>query len=316
MAEAMAAAAVGAAPEFGSLEAADGAVMRTARWRPAGPPRGTVVLLTGRAEFVEKYQETAETLLRRGLQVFSLDWRNQGLSSRPLANPQKHHLDDFAVLRDDLALFVDRVVLPRAAGPLLLMAHSMGGMAATLHLADRPDRFAAAVLSAPMFGIALGPWTARLAPPLAAGACAAGFATAYAPGQRDYDPARDGAFTPDNPITGDPARYAVFHDAYRARPELRVGGVTYGWLRAAFRAAAAVRTTLPLGRVRHPVLLLSAPGDRIVDAAAHPAVARRFGRCTVTLYPEARHEVLMERDAIRDRVWRDVDAFLAPTLAS
>ncbi|WP_029009839.1 alpha/beta fold hydrolase [Azospirillum halopraeferens] len=304
-----------AVPVFGSLETPDGAVLRTAAWRPSGRLRGTVVMLTGRAEFVEKYQETAEALLARGLQVFSLDWRNQGLSTRPSGNPQKHHLDDFDVLRDDLALFVERVVLPAAEGPMVLLAHSMGGMAATLYLAAEPELFAAAVLSAPMHDIRTAPWPRRAAAILAAVACATGFATAYAPGQRDYDPA-EGAFDPDNPITGDPARYAVFHDAFRRRPELRVGGVTFGWVRAALRAADAVRAELPLESVRTPVLLLSAPDDRIVDATVHPLVAQRFGCCTLVTYPDARHEVLMERDPIRDRVWADIDAFLAPILAA
>ena len=196
------------------------------------------------------------------------------------------------------------------------MAHSMGAMVATLHLAEDPRRFAAAVLSAPMHALRTAPLPRWLAAAVAAAACAVGLSTAYAPGQRDYDPDADGVFTPDNPITGDPARYAVFHDAYRARPELRVGGVTYGWVRAALRAGDEVLGALPLDAVGTPVLLLSAPDDRIVDASVHPLVAQRFGRCTLATYPAARHELLMERDAIRDRVWADIDAFLAPVLAA
>ena len=302
----------GTGPAFGWLDLPDGARLRTACWRTsgrtAGAPRGTFVLLTGRAEFIEKYRETAETLVARGFDVFAMDWRNQGLSTRPLANPQIHHVEDFADLAEDLERFVTDVVEPQARGPLLLMAHSMGGMVATLHMARHPDRFRAAILSAPMHAINLRGLPVWLVRVLAEAACALGFGARYAFGQGDYD-VRDAAFA-GNVITSDPDRYATFHDAFRDRPELRVGGVSFGWLRAAFRASDAVRTTEPLDRVRTPMLLLSAPGDLVVDSDAQGAVARRWPGCTLLSYPDAKHEVLMERDEIRDRVWADIDAFL------
>ena len=298
-------------PCYGSITAADGTVLRTAVWDgPAGPVRATVVLLPGRAEFIEKYRETAGELRTRGFRVVQMDWRNQGLSGRPLPNRQIHHLRDFTVLRDDLALFVERVARPAAAGgPLVVMAHSMGGLVAVLHMAAEPDLYAAAVLSAPMCAVHLGPLPRCLARGLVAGARALGLSERYGPGQGDYDP-RKGVFDPDNPITGDPRRYALFHDAFRDRAELRVGGVSFGWLDAAFRAERAVLHTLPLERVRTPVLFLNAPGDRVVMGPAVEAVARRFPHATVRRYPDARHEMLMETDAIRARVWTDIGAFL------
>lgn len=301
--------AIDAGPEFGWLDLPDGARLRTAHWPAPGAVRGSFVVLTGRAEFVEKYEETAQTLRARGFEVFAMDWRNQGLSTRPLANPQVHHVEDFAVLADDLERFVAGVVAPRVRGPLLLLAHSMGGMVATLHAARHPERFRAAILSAPMHDINLRGFPVRLARLLANAACALGFGARYAFGQGDYRESE--AVFEGNVITNDPRRYAVFHDAYRDRPELRVGGVSFAWLRAAFRAADAVRTTEPLDRVRYPALLLSAPGDMVVDPAAQRAVARRWPGCELIEYRQARHEVLMECDAIRDRVWADIDAFLA-----
>lgn len=299
-------------PAFDTLAAADGTPLRTARWSRPGAERGTVVLLNGRTEFIEKYQETAEALLDRGFAVETLDWRGQGLSGgRMDDNPQKHHLADFGLLADDLDRFVERVVLPRAAGPLLLLAHSMGGMLATLHLARRPALYRAAILSAPMHDIHTGAmprWLVRL---IAGAACRLGRATDYAPTQRDYDPERDGPFLPANAITSDRARWRVYHDAFRDRPELRLGGVTYGWLRAALAASDQVQGTLPLAAVETPVLLLSAPGDQVVNAAAHELVIRRFPNGTIRRYPDSRHEPLMERDSIRDAVWADIDAFLA-----
>jgi lysophospholipase len=34
--------------------------------------------------------------------------------------------------------------------------------------------------------------------------------------------------------------------------------------------------------------------------------------CRVIVYPQSRHEILMERDDIRAAFWRDADGFLAP----
>ena len=298
------------APVFGTITLKDGTRLRTARWRATGPAiRGTVLLLTGRAEFVEKYDETVGELLARGFQVVGFDWRNQGLSDRPLSNPQIHHVMDFDRLADDIDELRERVVAPIAAGPLLLLGHSMGGLVALLSLIRHPDRYDAVVLSAPMFDIFTGPLPRRLAVILAEYLCARGRAEDYAFGQGDYS-AIQGLFTPLNPITSDRRRYAIFHDAYRDRPELRVGGVSFGWVRAALRASDYVQRAAPLERVTTPVLILSAPKDTIVRSAAQQVVARRLGNATLKSYPGAKHELLMERDAIRDRVWADIDAFL------
>lgn len=299
-------------PAFDTLSAADGTLLRHGHWRPASEPLATAVVLNGRTEFLEKYAETAGALLARGFEVYSLDWRNQGLSGgRPADNRQKHHVERFDDLADDLDLFVDRVVRPDGRRPLLLLGHSMGGLVATLHLARRPALYRAAILSAPMHDLQLGAmprWAARL---LARAVCGLGLCRAYALGQGDYEYDKNGVFTPDNPITSDERRWRVHHDAFRDRPELQVGGVTWGWLRAALDVSDRVQADLPLAAVRTPVLLLSAPNDRVVRAAAHEVVAKRFAAADVRRYPESRHELLMETDAIRDRVWADIDGFLA-----
>ena len=43
-----------------------------------------MVLLQGRAEFIEKYGETVGDLRARGFAVYALDWRGQGHSGRVL----------------------------------------------------------------------------------------------------------------------------------------------------------------------------------------------------------------------------------------
>jgi lysophospholipase len=65
----------------GLILAAGGVRLRTARWAPSSPI-GTIVLLGGRSEFIEKYIEVVGELLTRRFAVAAVDWRDQwiGLS--------------------------------------------------------------------------------------------------------------------------------------------------------------------------------------------------------------------------------------------
>ena len=80
----------------GTIKTPDGVTLRFARWDPPPGRKGTVVLLQGRAEYIEKYYETVRDLQSRGFAVATFDWRGQGLSDRALADRQKGHVRSFA----------------------------------------------------------------------------------------------------------------------------------------------------------------------------------------------------------------------------
>ena len=172
-----------AAPEpvFGRLGLADGGWIRHAAWPfpDADAARGTVVLLGGRSEFIEKYDGIAHALRGRGWRVLAADWRSQGGSSRFLADPQKGHVPDFGVLEADLGLYLDTVAAPlRGPGPLVLLGHSMGAHLVLRLLAARPGAADAAILSAPMADICLGGFPPGLARRLARSMAALGLGSA------------------------------------------------------------------------------------------------------------------------------------------
>ena len=58
----------------------------------ARPMRGTVVLLSGRNECIEKYFETIRDLAARGFGVATLDWRGQGDSDRLIRDRQRGYV--------------------------------------------------------------------------------------------------------------------------------------------------------------------------------------------------------------------------------
>jgi len=282
----------------------DGARLRAA-WLPAEAPRGCVVLLGGRVEFIEKYFETAEAFRDRCYDVAMMDWRGQGLSARLLKDPRPGHIDDFDTFADDLAAFLARFVRPRATGPVILVAHSMGGMAALHAMRTRDLDVAAAILSAPMTRLFSSAALRAFARAYAGGACAAGFSKARIVGVPDYSSAFEG-----NKLTHDRTRHQRFAELQAAAPQAVIGAPTYGWLDASLRANAAARKRGALKAATTPTLILSAAEDALVDSTSHAPIAKRLpdGRCV--RIEGAYHEIFMETDDLRAEVWAAIDAFL------
>lgn len=299
-------------PPFESswFDTADGTRLRLARW-PAGDSggRGTVLLLGGRAEFIEKHAETAGDLIARGFRVWTMDWRGQGLSSRPLANRCKHHIDDFVRYLADLDAVVERRVAPAAGDrPLLLFAHSMGGHIALRYLAERPGRVAALVATAPMVMIGGRGLPLPLVRALARLAVRHRHDLAYLPGMSDHLPFSRHFIQ--RMLTSDPERGQIHARHFEDNPELCLGGVTWGWLDASLRSSALLLRPDYARRIAVPVFLAIAGRERLVSNRASHRLAGLLPLSTVTLYADSRHEILMERDEIRRIFWKDVEGFL------
>src|SRR4029079_3583039 len=96
----------------GAIKTPHGVNLRFARWDPPPGRKGTVVVLQGRAEFIEKYFETVRDLRARGFAVATFDWRGQGLSDRRLSDRHKGYVRNFANYITDLEAMMEQVVLP------------------------------------------------------------------------------------------------------------------------------------------------------------------------------------------------------------
>jgi len=287
----------------------DGLRLRAAHW--AGGARGTVLLLNGRTEFIEKYLEPVAELQARGFAAWTLDWRGQGLSSRLLRDPVPGHAVRFGDLLDDVELLLDRLVLPGlGGGPLVVLGHSMGGHLAAHLLARRPRLFARGILCAPMMGFlprhGLGGQVIRA---VAVAACLVpGVAGRPGPGTSRLPPL-DRPFK-GNPLTGCPDRYASDAAWMREQAALQVGGASWGWLQAASASMAALMRPAVVRRITAPVLVLVAGDDRLVDNRATRRFAARLPQGTLVEFPGARHELLREHDGHRLAAWAAIDEFL------
>jgi alpha-beta hydrolase superfamily lysophospholipase len=107
----------------------DGLRLRCRGW-PLPTARGTVLIVHGLGEHIDRYAAPAGRLNALGWRVAGFDQRGHGRSDGPRGGMAR----DDDLLRD-LATTVDAV---RAAwpGPLLLLGHSMGGLVAARFVAE------------------------------------------------------------------------------------------------------------------------------------------------------------------------------------
>ena len=291
----------------------DGVLLRTARWPPAlhlgrpTEPIGTVLVCTGRSEFIEKYFEVVEELRERRFQVVIFDWRGQGLSHRAVRNRRKGHVRSFAQYGQDLGAVVQQVLEPFCPKPWFGLAHSMAGPIILSFAASRPEVFQRLVLSAPMIEIAglPSPDTLRL---VAKWSQRIGLGKSLVPVGR-----RRSLFLStfeDNVLTSDPVRFERTAALLRAEPRLLVTTPTFGWLAAAFEAMASLHEEDFALRFRTPTLVVMPGADQVVDPGAAERLFARLRASSLVMVPHARHEILMERDSLRQQFWAAFDAFV------
>jgi lysophospholipase len=267
--------------------------------------KGSVILLNGRREFMEKYSETIVELNQKGFDVYSFDWRGQGLSSRMLANRHKGFIKNYDAYLNDLHRFVSKIVKPQAVYPLIIMAHSMGGHIALRYIHDHPDIADMAVLTSPMIDIFTSPMSRWLVRFIARIAISVGFKHAYAMGSGDHV---DEEFK-GNKLTSDPVRFMDAKKAIAENPDLALGGVTYGWLSAMLRSIDIITRPGFAEKIATPILMVGAGDDKIVSNNAQKKICALLPNCRRIEIPGARHEIFIETDAVRAILWQEFDRF-------
>ncbi|MXN65330.1 alpha/beta fold hydrolase [Stappia sp. GBMRC 2046] len=292
----------------GYLTTPDGIRLRFAYWRAtASPLKGTITLLQGRAEFIEKYFETIEDLRLRGYAVATFDWRGQGGSERLLSNPRRGHVDDFSDYLTDLDTMLSGVTLANLPGPHFALAHSTGG-AIILHGTERlATRLERAVLTSPLIGLGKIGWPPEVVSPLAHALSGLGFGTAFVPGGSD---------TIRQPFEGnwlshDERRYERTLQILDEAPQLEIGAPTIDWLAAASRAMKRFASADFGPSMRLPVLMIGAGNDRIVSTRAIEQLAKRTRSARYLEIAGAKHELLMESNFYRDQALEAMDAFFS-----
>lgn len=284
----------------------------------AEPNRGWVFIAPGRVESYLKYQEITLELVAAGYSVAMIDHRGQGHSDRLTGHHQQGHVGRFSDYARDFAGWV-QLLQPRIGdAPAYILAHSMGGAITALYLQtyagsdEYPfNPFQKAAFSAPMCGIQTRPFPFWVAKPLTK--ALASINAIFAPRKQWYAPSTGDYVTlpfAENELTHSESRYEWFSQMYTDMPQIKVGGPTNQWVAEAI--AAARQVVLHARRIKIPVLVLQGSEDVIVAAEPQQQFTAALANSESKLIQVAgaRHEILMESDAIRERAMKQILQFL------
>jgi lysophospholipase len=269
-----------------------------------------VVILQGRAEFIEKYFETVHDLRKRGFAVATFDWRGQGLSDRALSDRKKGHVGSFSEYASDLDAIMKQVVLPDCPPPIYALGHSMGAAIAIrgCHVGNRS--FERLVLAAPMIALPPGPLT-RVAGPLAGFMRLLGRGSGYVPTGNGRALASENFIG--NLLTSDPVRFARNAAVLEEAPDLSLGAPTVSWAVAAMRVMKQFAVPSYAGGIRQPILMVAAGRDELVSTPAIEIFGMNLLAGHHLILSGSRHEILQEQDHYRGQFWAAFDAFVPGT---
>ncbi|WP_442582295.1 alpha/beta fold hydrolase [Mesorhizobium sp. ASY16-5R] len=292
----------------GYIRTPDGFRLRYACFAPdGGASRGTVVILTGRNECIEKYFETIRDLASKGLGSAVMDWRGQGASDRLIRDPMRGHVVSFDDYVTDLVQFFTGIVERDCPGPYFILAHSTGSLIALMASASLAGKVRRMVLVAPFLGARGLPLSTKNIKRLMNLFYWVGIRRLYAYGGRR--PPGPPLFST-NKLTTDEARFQRNTLLYQTHPGLALGGPTVSWVRAAAIAAEKVQDPAFVAGFRIPSLFISAGADEVVSTQAIEDYAQRLKTASLVTIDGARHEILQEADLYREQLLAAFNAFV------
>ena len=264
--------------------------------------RKLMILVNGRAENMLKWSEPAYDFYHQGYDVLLFDHRGQGYSTHFLKDSEKGHLDEFRFYVDDMAKIIEKVTALFNYSTQHLLAHSMGALIATYYLANCDHRINKAVLSSPFYGIPLKhPIRDEL---IIALMNILGQGERYVFGKGSYQQVH----LEDNELSFCKTRMKWMNRVNRKNPAIHLGGPTFRWVHLCLNAIKRLPKVIP--KIEIPILILQAEKEKIVDNNNLEKLTALFPHVESILVPQAKHEILFEKDNVRKAVLERVNQFL------
>lgn len=259
----------------------------TETFRPAGTPRGVVLITHGYAEHCGRYHEVAHVIIKAGWAALSYDVRGHGKSPG-----ERGYIDRFATYLADLAAMqtaARQLVGPDA--PMILLGHSHGGLITLRALADeRPPQVAAAIVSSPFLALRMRVPRHQLV--------LARIASLLAP-----------KLTQPNALRVEDLTQDKQKQAERTADTLCFAVATSRWFTEATAAQAYVFEHA--SRIKLPTTWLVAGDDPITDATRSRAVASKVAGASYHDLVGMKHEVFNEVE--RGKVFSELTKVLGAT---
>ena len=266
-----------------------------------------IVILTGRTEPTNKYAEVVYDLKNLGYDFFLMDSRGQGHSQRLIPEDKhKQYIKKYQHWKDDLKLLFDLDITPRGYSEVVFLGHSMGGAIGLNFAESYPKAFSKIIVSSPMIELLLEGKNESLV------YTAMSFLKLIGRG-KSYIPGGDrGTF--DNPFKTNRGTHSkVRHQMARLLEKedefLLMGAATVKWLIEGIQLGRKTyKNRKKLNSI--PMLLFQAEDDRFSRYERQNKLCEKHPNCQKFFMEGSKHEMLMEKDDIRQSVLTKIKAFL------
>lgn len=269
--------------------------------------RRLIILVNGRAENLLKWTELAYDFYQQGYDVLVFDHRGQGYSQRLLKDHEKGYIDEFRFYADDMAILLEKVTSGYDYKSQHILAHSLGALISTYYLANYDHHIQSAALSAPFYGI---PMKHSLRDELVVNLMVLfGQGSRYVFGKGEYKPAD----LDKNDLSNCRTRMRWMNRINRRHPQIHLGGPTFRWVHLCFNAIKKLPSILP--RIEIPVLILQSEKEKIVDNKNLEKLTALLPQGKLVQIAQSKHEILFERDPIRDEALAHISQFFTENSA-
>ena len=298
-----------------TLTTPDGIEVFVHRWLPDGDATAVVEVVHGMAEHSSRYARFAQRLTDHGFAVYAPDHRGHGRTSGTRASFAEH--DGWQAVVDDLHAVADRAREEQPGLPVFLLGHSMGSFLSRAYAAQYGSELAGLVLTGTAGGSGalgtVGVLVASTQARLRGHTHTSGLMNTLTFGQ--YNAAFKPTRTDFDWLSRDPVEV----DKYVNDPDC---GFVFsaGAFADMLQGLADVNTDRLASRVPKDLPIHLASGEKDPVGANGKGVhqvadqLRRVGvrDVTMTLWPEARHEILNEtnRDEVEIEIVNWLDAHL------
>lgn len=298
------------------FENEDGKKIRYGFAKAQRPSRGTVVMTTGYADFIESYFETMHDFLDRGFDVWMMDWPGQGGSERyDPKNPKLPDPNGFFDNIRDLHQFRKQIVKHDPEKPVFLNSHSMGGHIGLHMLHKFPGDFDFAVLAAPLANFEMPLLQRRVYEAFLMVAAKTRYADRQIPSRRRRVVERIKEDR-EQYVGAEPIRmriHKIWAEAAKNDPgkqDLRIGDPTLAWSYTSMKAVRLLNEPYCLQSITTPVLILIAENDTLVQNGSTLKTVRQIPGATIAVIKGASHALWTEREKIRQALLSEVDRYV------
>ncbi len=284
----------------------DGKRIRLISWKLFNDNEGsgTILIQQGHNEFIEKYYETIQEFIDRKYNVVAFDWRGQGMSERMIDDNRKQYIEDFNIHIDDLEFILDNVIFKNLNKPLIGIGHSMGGCIILSALKFHADKFDKIILSAPMLGFRSEKLLMILIDIFYLFLPKSFFLPGSKPNMGKETPFNE------NDLTTDEKRYKRTQKLVRLKKDIRLWGITVAWAKAVKNQFKIIRNEEWLKNIKSEILILNSISDRVVSSKHIIETAKKLRNKKIINFKNCEHEIFMERDIHRKKMWDEIDKFL------